>query len=183
MKSLIWLVSSASGLKFRHNVSMDHSSVRLDRWFRLAVILKGLDGIVEALCGAVLLAVPAAAIRGAIATLATNEIQEDKRAFIAHSILTLDQKLDVHVQLFVAIYLLAHGLIKIGLATALLKRYWRLYPYAIGFLLAFIVYQAYLIGYNRSLVLIVLTLFDCTVAALAYTEWRRHRRKGAAAAS
>lgn len=153
----------------------NHSPTRLDRWFRLAVALKGLDGIVEMVCGAVLLVVPAAAIKGAIETLANNEIQEDKHAFIAHYILNLDHKLDVHVQLFAAIYLLAHGLVKIGLATALLKRYWRLYPYAIGFLVAFIAYQAYLIGYNRSLVLVVLTLFDCFVAGLTYAEWRRHR--------
>jgi uncharacterized membrane protein len=149
----------------------------LDRWFRIAVAIKGLDGIVEALSGAFLLIVPAAQIKGVIATLATNEIQENKHAFIAHFVLSLDQKVDVHVQLFVAIYLLAHGCIKIALAIALLKRYFRLYPYAMGFLVVFIVYQSYLITANHSLLLVALTLFDIAVTVLTYLEWQRHRNE------
>jgi uncharacterized membrane protein len=104
------------------------------------------------------------------------EIREDGgHAFIANLILHADHKLNTHLQLFAVIYLLLHGSIKILLAYALLKQYYHLYPYAIGFLLAFVAYQAYLIGYNRSVTLLILTLFDCTIAWLTYLEWRRHR--------
>ncbi len=168
----------ASDCKFRHNNSMSSPSpTRLDRWFRVAAAIKGLDGIVETLSGLILLVVPATQIKGVIATLATNEIQEDKHAFIAHFVLTLDQKVDVHVALFAAIYLLAHGCIKIALAVALLKRYYRAYPYAMAFLVVFIVYQSYLIAANHSMLLVGLTLFDLLVTTLTYMEWQRHRRE------
>lgn len=152
------------------------SQTTLDRWFKILAAVKAFDGLVESITGVVLLAIPAAQIKGAIATLAINEIQEGKRAFIAHYVLTLDQRLNVHIQLFAAIYLLAHGLIKLGLATALLKRAYQFFPYAIGFLLVFVGYQSYLVGYNRSWLLAGLTLFDLGLAGLTYSEWQRHRK-------
>jgi uncharacterized membrane protein len=148
----------------------------LDRLFRLGVVFKGLDGVVEALVGVVLLVVPTSQIQGKIAVVATNELQEGKHAFIANYVLQLDSKFDPHIQLFAAIYLLVHGLLKVGLAVALLKRWWALYPYAMGFLLAFILYQAYRIGFSHSVLLTVLTAIDCLVLWLVYQEWKRHRQ-------
>jgi uncharacterized membrane protein len=152
----------------------------LDRLFRVGITIKGIDGMFEVLGGCLLLVVPVAKLQGAIATLALHEIANDRHAFIAKFVLNASNKLDPHIQLFAVIYLLGHGTIKIFLAIALLRRHFRLYPYAIGFLLAFILYQAYRIGYDHSVALTALTLFDCAIAWLTYLEWQRHR-KGASA--
>ncbi|HUD10866.1 MAG TPA: DUF2127 domain-containing protein [Candidatus Saccharimonadia bacterium] len=149
----------------------------LDRWFRIGAAFKGADGILEVLGAMLLLFVPLARIQGAIATLCLYEIQEDNHhAFIANFILHADRAFSSHAQVFAAIYLLCHGSIKVLLAFALLKRYYQMYPYAIGFLLAFVAYQAYLVIYNHSIALSILTLFDCTIAWLTYLEWNRHRK-------
>jgi uncharacterized membrane protein len=148
----------------------------LDRLFRIGVVIKGVDGLLEILGGCLLLVVPLAKIQDTIAGLAVYEIQGGEHAFIGNYVLRLSNKLDPHIQLLAAIYLLAHGAIKLFLALALIKQYYHLYPYAIGFLLAFIFYQGYRIGYDHSLALGLLTLFDCAIAWLTYLEWRRHRR-------
>jgi uncharacterized membrane protein len=121
-----------------------------------------------------LIIVPLGRLQGIVAELATREIAEDPHAFIAQLILRLDQGIHPHIQLFAVIYLLGHGAIKVFLAYALLRRIYAIYPIAIGFLLAFVVYQAYRIGFDHSIVLSVLTLLDCVLAWLTYLEWKRH---------
>jgi uncharacterized membrane protein len=149
----------------------------LDRYFRIGVILKAIDGGLEIAGGLLLVIVPIAKVKGLVASLCLYEIQQDNHhAFIASLILHLNQKIDPHIELFAVFYLLAHGGIKLLLALALIKQYYRLYPYAIGFLLAFVGYQIYLICFNHSVTLAVLTVFDCGVAWLTYLELKRHRK-------
>src|SRR5476651_2374790 len=131
----------------------------LDRFFRLAIIIKGFDGLLEVLGGVTLIFLPIARIQGGIADLALREITEDKHAFIAEVIYHLDRQINPHVRLFAVLYLIGHGSIKIFLTIALLREHYHLYPYAIGFLLAFIAYQSYRIGVDHSLALALLTSF------------------------
>src|SRR5205807_2701300 len=99
----------------------------------------GLDGILEIIGGFLLLAVPMSRLQG-WATLATYELTEDHHAFIAHALAQLDHLLTPGLALFAALYLMGHGIIKLLLMTALLRRQYQLYPLAIGFLLLFIFY-------------------------------------------
>ena len=154
-----------------------HISQRLlDRFFRLAIIIKGLDGLLEVLGGVTLIFLPIVKIQGIVADLALNEIAEDKHAFIAQFILHLDQSINPHVRLFAVLYLIGHGSIKIFLTVALLREHYHLYPVAIGFLLAFIAYQSYRIGVDHSPILLLLTIFDIVLTWLVYLEWKRHKQ-------
>src|SRR5437762_1284906 len=115
----------------------------LDRWFHIVVAIKGLDGLVEIIGGLALVLVPVQRLQGAVADLALREIAEDRHAFIAQAILWLDHRVNPHAQVFAVLYLIGHGAIKVFLAVALLREHYHLYPYAIGFLLAFMMYQSY----------------------------------------
>jgi uncharacterized membrane protein len=75
--------------------------------------------------------------------------------------------------LFGAVYLLAHGLVKVILVTALLKNQRWAYPWTIGFLGVFIVYQLYRLGLQPSVGLTAVTIFDMVIAWLAYREYRK----------
>ncbi len=151
-------------------------SRRLDIAFQIAVTIKGIDGVLETIGGSLLFFVSQATLHGIITAFTTYELAgRDKHAFITNALRSLDHHLNGSTELFIATYLLVHGLIKVLLVTALIRRHYRLYPLAIVFLLAFIVYQAYLIGYNHSAYLVVLTAFDSTVAWLTYLEYRRHQ--------
>ncbi|HSX02270.1 MAG TPA: DUF2127 domain-containing protein [Candidatus Saccharimonadia bacterium] len=145
----------------------------LDWLFRIAVAIKGFDGLIEMMGGLFLLIVPISKLHG-WAGLAIYELADDHHAFIAQAITALDNHLTPGFALLAALYLLGHGAIKLGLAIALLRQHYHLYPWAIGFLLLFIAYQAYRVGYDHSLGLALLTGFDAIVAWLVYLEWRRH---------
>ncbi|HUD11567.1 MAG TPA: DUF2127 domain-containing protein [Candidatus Saccharimonadia bacterium] len=147
----------------------------LDKWFKVAVILKGVDGYFEVLGGLLLLAIPLDRTQDALLGLAFYEVQPGQHAFIGNYLARVGQQLDPHWQLIAALYLLVQGSIKIVLVIALMQRKYFLYPWAIGFMVAFIFYLSYRIGYDRSILLAVLTLFDCVVAYLTYLEWNRHR--------
>lgn len=149
----------------------------LDRFFFVALIIKGFDGVVETIGGIILLIVPIDQLHG-LAASAIYELHQDNHAFIANSLSSLDHKLTPGLAFFGALYLLIHGLVKIGLVAALLSRRYVLYPYAIGVLVLFTVYQAYEFAYNPSISLGLLTLFDIAIVWLTYVEWRRHTTHG-----
>jgi uncharacterized membrane protein len=75
--------------------------------------------------------------------------------------------------LFGAVYLLAHGVVKVILVTALLKNQLWAYPWMIGFLGIFIVYQLYRLSFRPSVGLTALTIFDAVIAWLTYREYRK----------
>jgi uncharacterized membrane protein len=75
--------------------------------------------------------------------------------------------------LFGAVYLLAHGLVKVILVGALLKNQLWAYPWTIVFLGVFIVYQLYRLSLKPSVGLTALTIFDAVIAWLTYREYRK----------
>ena len=115
----------------------------LDRIFEIGIILKGLDGALEAVGGLLLLAVTPATIDRVMVRLTQHELSEDPRDFIARHLLRYSHGLTGSAVTFAAVYLLAHGIVKIVLVAALLRNQAWAYPWMIGFLLIFIGYQVY----------------------------------------
>jgi uncharacterized membrane protein len=151
----------------------------LDRTFRVSIVLKGLDGILEIIGGALLLVVSPSAINGVARVLTQHELGEDPKDFLATRLLEATGALTVSASLFGAFYLLAHGLVKVVLVVAVLRDKLWAYPWMIAFLLAFIVYQAYEMFAHFSLGLLLLTVFDVFVTWLTVLEYRKHRRSRA----
>lgn len=69
--------------------------------------------------------------------------------------------------LYGAVYLLAHGIIKVALVMALLLNKLWAYPWMIV-LAVFIAYQAYRIVLSPSVGLLALTVFDLVIIALTW---------------
>jgi uncharacterized membrane protein len=87
------------------------------------------------------------------------------------------QSFTVSTSLFLALYLLSHGIIKIILVVALLQQKLWAYPWLIVFLSIFIVYQIYRLVLSMSLGLLALTLFDIFIVGLTVIEYRKHRAR------
>jgi uncharacterized membrane protein len=149
-----------------------------DRLFEVGIILKGLDGLLETIGGALLLTATPARINHLVVTLTQHELSEDPRDFIASHLLRYTQTLTGSAITFAAVYLLLHGLTKIALVAALLRNQIWAYPWMITFLLIFIAYQLYRIVLSPSLALSALTVFDCFITWLTWREWRRQTAKG-----
>jgi uncharacterized membrane protein len=145
----------------------------LDQTFEVVIILKGLDGMLEVIGGLLLLVVSPATIDRVVTSLTHHELSEDPHDFVATHLLKTAHGLTGAAVLFGAVYLLAHGLVKVVLVAALLKNQLWAYPWMIALLGVFIVYQLYRLSLRVSVGLTVLTIFDAFIAWLTYREYRR----------
>jgi uncharacterized membrane protein len=149
-------------------------STLLDRIFEISISLKGLDGLLEVGGGILLLLLSPTQLTSIITLLTQHELSQDPHDFIATQRLSYAHTLSASVLVFAAVYLMAHGIVKIVLVVALLKQQLWAYPWTIGFLVIFILYQVYRIILHVSVWLIVLTLFDCFIVLLTVLEYRKH---------
>ena len=147
--------------------------------FEVGVILKGFNGLLELVGGVLLLAFPSSAIEKFIVGLTSNELSKDPHDVIATHLRQAAHSLSANDQLFAAIYLLSHGVVKALLVYALLRGKLWAYPWAIGVFTAFGVYQIYRYFITTSGWLIVLTVLDVIVILLTSFEWRRVERASA----
>ncbi len=147
----------------------------LDRAFAVGIILKGLDGVLEVVGGVLLLVVSPTTIDQLSRTLTQHELSEDPHDFLATHLLHAAGSLTGSALEFGALYLLAHGVIKIVLVAALLRDKIWAYPWMIAFLIVFIVYQIYRMTFAFSVGLLGLTVFDVLVVWLTYREYGKQR--------
>lgn len=147
-------------------------SRRLDDTFKVSVILKGIDGALEVVGGLVLLAVSPTTLNHLVRSLVQHELSQDPKDFIARHLLRSTADLAHGSRVFAAVYLLTHGIAKIVLVVALLRRRTWAYPGMIALLGAFIVYQCYRLAFGFSVGLAMLTVFDAFVVWLTWREWR-----------
>lgn len=177
MRTLLALSVTATTIYFGDTYGMDWFKPKdlLDRIFQIGIILKGLDGILELVGGALLLAVSPAAINRIVAGLTQHELSEDPHDLIATHLLRVSRGLTGSAVGFAAVYLLLHGTVKILLVAALLRNKLWAYPWTIAFLITFIGYQLYRIALTPTLGLTALTIFDAVVAWLAWHEYCKLR--------
>jgi uncharacterized membrane protein len=148
----------------------------LDRVFEIGIIGKGLNGTAELIAGLLLLVASPDRIRHFAVLLTQGELSEDPHDLIATRLLHSANGLTGGAVRFGAIYLLAHGAVKVALVIALLLDKLWAYPWMIGFLSLFMGYQLYRIVLHPSAGLIALTIFDALVLALTAREYRRQRQ-------
>ncbi len=147
----------------------------LDVTFEVGIVAKGLDGIIELVGGLLLLLVTPATINHLVIDITQHELSEDPNDLIATHLLRLSSDLTGSAVRFAAAYLVLHGVVKVVLVVALLRTKLWAYPWLIGFLVVFIIYQLYRIALTPEAWLIALTAFDAAVAWLTWREWRKHR--------
>jgi uncharacterized membrane protein len=148
-------------------------SPTLDRTFKIGLVLKGLDGVLEVIGGILLPFLSPHAIEHIVRMLTAHELREDPHDLIARHLLHTASHLSTRTTLFGAIYLLSHGAAKIVLVALVLRDKLWAYPWLIGLLPAFIAYQLYqIIAVHFSVGLTALTIFD---AALVWLTWREYR--------
>ena len=149
----------------------------LDRVFEIGIIGKGLNGAAELIGGTLLLFLTPARIDRALASLTQGELSEDPHDFIATHLLHTGNGLTGNALLFGAIYLLAHGIVKVVLVVALLLNKIWAYPWMIVVLILFISYQLYRIALNPTAGLVALTVFDVVIVALTWREYKQQRQR------
>lgn len=151
----------------------------LDKTYEIGIIIKGIDGLLELLGGILVLALSPGAINGITHFLTEHELQQDPHDFIANHILRLSQHLTHGPNYFAAAFLLTHGAVKVFLvACLLLNKLWA-YPWALGVLGLFLVYQVYQLVTKPTFGMAFLSVLDAVIIWLIYREWQqiRHRHE------
>lgn len=150
------------------------SAKRVDELFRISVWLKGIHAGLELFSGFLLLAfTPVFFVLPQYLTfLSQKELSEDPKDAVAHFFLNIGQQFSISGELFFAFYLFAHGLVKLIVVVALLRRKAKLYPWCIAVLGAFIAYELYRFSLTQGWWLLALSLFD---AVVIYFVWREYQ--------
>lgn len=157
------------------------SDVLVDRSFRVTLIFKGLDGLLELVGGILFTVVSPDQINDVVRTLTAHELSEDPNDVVANALVHAAARIDVSAASFASLYLLLHGLSKVVLVGFVMRGHLWAYPALIAFLLTFIAYQIYRLQLDFGWGLLLLTLFDCVMVVLTWLEYRR--RKSMAGAS
>ncbi|HSR00339.1 MAG TPA: DUF2127 domain-containing protein [Sphingomicrobium sp.] len=149
---------------------------RIHQIFAISVSLKGLHALLEIAGGLALYLTSTNTIIGWINRLSQGELTEDPHDWIARHAVRFGQSFSVEEHHFYAFYLLSHGIIKGILVIGLLKE--KLWAYPASFLVfgAFIAYQLYRYSFTHDFGLILLSIFDLFIIALAWHEYQLLRR-------
>lgn len=154
----------------------DHQHNLLDKTFNIAVIIKGIDGMLEVM-GGLILFFAHNVINYLIIFLTQHELIEDPRDFVANYLFNLAHHFSVGSQIVVAAYLILHGIIKISLVISLLKNKLWAYPTAMVFFVVFIFYEIYRYFIAHSVWILLLITLDALVIGLVYFEYKRRLKR------
>ena len=150
---------------------------RTERLFRLAMLVKGVDGAVELIGALVLLAVPGAALHTLVNTIVSRDLLGPPDGSLARHFEAGTAGFVSGNRTFPVIYLGLHGMVKLALVVALLRRWRPAYPVAAAVLGAFVVYELYRATQTGSVLLRLLAALDVAIIVMIVREYRllRHR--------
>lgn len=149
----------------------------LDKFYEVGIIVKGIDGTLELLGGVLLLTLSQGTILGITHALTHTELSEDPHSFIATHVLHTGDALAYGHAGFAALFLLTHGAVKVGIVIALLLQKLWAYPWALGALGLFLVYQVYLLAVRPTFGMWLLTILDIVIIWLVWREWQQQRNR------
>lgn len=144
--------------------------------FIVGIILKGFNALLEIIAAVGLFFLTSNRAIQAMSALTAKELLEDPQDKLANFLLHSAPLLITNSRLFIFIYLLSHGIIKLFLVLALLKRYHWAYPSAITVFSGFAIYQLYRYTHTHSVWLLILTVFDVLIIILAWFEYNYMKR-------
>ena len=153
----------------------------LRRWFDIGVLFKGAEGLLEIVAGAWLRFDPTI-LQTLVFRLTAKELLHDPDDRIAGALRHFAEELGSGRTTFAVVYLIAHGVLKVVLAAALLRNQRWAYPFAQWVLVVFAVYQVYRFTHTHSVLLPVLAALDLAIAWLVWREGRARAQAPSAAA-
>lgn len=145
--------------------------------FEVGVLLKGLNGLLEIIGGLMLFFIRPTTVNTFVRMITQDELSEDPKDLIANFLTTTAHTLSIRGDYFGGIFLFSHGLIKIGLIIALLKKKIWAYPLAIAVFGAFVAYQLYRYSISHSPWMIALSVLDAFVIVLTSLEYRNLKQR------
>jgi uncharacterized membrane protein len=145
--------------------------------FKIGVAFKGIDGLIETISGVALFFITTKSLRHAIDWLTQGELQEDPNDFVATHLVAFFHHFSTNTKYFAAIYLLIHGLVKVGLVIELWRGKLWAYPTALTVLGLFLCYQLYRVSHTHSIMLGILCVIDLLILILIWRDYKYLKAK------
>ncbi|MFH0804087.1 MAG: DUF2127 domain-containing protein [Candidatus Zambryskibacteria bacterium] len=149
----------------------------LHQIFEFGIVVKGINGIWETISGFFILFLSKTAIDKLFYFLASKELLEDPRDLFFNFLFKFLENLSYNTQVFIAVYILLHGLLNIFLAIQLYRDKIWAYLVTITVMTVFIFYQIHRIILYHSPVLIAITIFDISFVVLTWYEYDRKKQR------
>ena len=150
---------------------------RTDRLFRIALLVKAVDGAAELVGALVLLTVPGAALASLVNDIVARDLLGPPDGSLARHFEAGTAEFASGNRTFAVVYLGLHGVLKLGLVIALLRHWRPAYPVAAAVLGAFVAYEVYRATRTGSVLLPVLAALDVAIIVLIIREYRLLRRR------
>lgn len=149
-----------------------------ERMYRIGIIIKGIDGLLEFVAGAAILISPHL-VHIVLDSVAGEFGEHNARPFqfIAQYVGRVDTQLLHSGLLFLTLFLITHGAVKLGLVYCLLRRIERAYPVALVILVVFLVYQVYVLITAPSILMGLFTVLDVVIIWLVWNEYQELKIK------
>jgi uncharacterized membrane protein len=158
------------------------SDRQVDRMFAIAVAIKGIDGGLQFIGALVLMVIPPTLISGVANQIVTRDLLGDPNGTLStHLAKAANEFANGSTRWFAIVYLLAHGVIKLVLVWALLKKVLWMFPVAVVVLAGFVVYEVWRAVHTHSIALPIFAAIDVVIIVLILREFRKLRRERAAA--
>lgn len=150
----------------------DTSARRTERLFKAALLVKGLDGAAELVAAVALLLVPAATVQRLVAEVVSRDLLGPPDGFLTRHLVAGTAEFASGDRTFVLVYLGLHGVVKLALVWALLRKWRRAYPVAAAVLAVFVGYELIRALHTGSVVLPFLAALDVVIIVLILREYR-----------
>ncbi len=144
--------------------------------FLIGIVIKGIDGLLEMLGGIAFLFLSPSSIPNLLKALFQKELIQDPTDIVANFFIHIAQTLTSSSISFISLYLVLHGLIKVGLFAGLwLNKMWA-YPVAGVVMSLFVLYQLAMLFNTHSIILLIFTLIDIVIISLLRLEYKRIKK-------
>ena len=144
----------------------------IESLYNYALVIRGVDGLVDLFFAGLLSVTSTQGLTGLVLRALSREFIEDPNDFVANWLLNFAKTLSVDAHLFIVLYLLGNGMLKVFLFFSLwFKKQWMYLP-AFVFLILFIVYQGQRLLHSFSWTFFLLMLFDVFIAYMVFGNYR-----------
>jgi uncharacterized membrane protein len=141
------------------------------RLFDIGVLIKGIDGVLQAIVG-LALTFEGRALEEWVWMWVGNRTPWSSDDLLAIAMTHLANILSADSRKFAAYYLVSHGVVKAFLAVQLLRERMWAFPVGIAVFGIFVLYQLHRFAYTHSPAILLFSFLDLIIIALIAREWR-----------
>ncbi|TCK25694.1 DUF2127 domain-containing protein [Pseudonocardia endophytica] len=149
----------------------------VDRLFRIALVIKGIDGALELIGAVLVLAVSGDLVGRVVSEILARDLIGPPDGTLARHLVAGTAEFASGNRTFAVVYLGLHGVLKLALVVALLKKWERVYPLAVVVLGVFVGYEIYRAFHTGSILLPFLAALDVAIIVLVVREYLVLRRE------